>query len=29
MFLSAGHVMGPPLRPDPTTPSYLMNLLAK
>ncbi|XP_060072359.1 dihydropyrimidinase-like isoform X1 [Ylistrum balloti] len=24
----AGHVMGPPLRPDPTTPGYLMDLLA-
>ena len=21
--------MGPPLRPDPTTPAYLMDLLAK
>jgi dihydropyrimidinase len=26
---SAGHVMSPPLRDDPDTPSYLMNLLAK
>ena len=26
---SPGHVMGPPLRPDPSTPAYLMNLLAK
>lgn len=25
----AAHVMGPPLRPDPSTPGYLMNLLAK
>lgn len=25
---AAGHVMGPPLRPDKTTPSYLMDLLA-
>ncbi|XP_053571249.1 dihydropyrimidinase isoform X2 [Bombina bombina] len=25
---AAGHVMGPPLRPDPSTPEYLMNLLA-
>ena len=26
---AAGHVMGPPLRPDTTTPGYLMKLLAK
>ena len=26
---ASGFVMGPPLRPDPSTPSYLMNLLAK
>ena len=26
---AAGHVMGPPLRPDNTTPAYLMDLLAK
>ena len=25
----AGHVMGPPLRPDDTTPGFLMDLLAK
>nr|CAB3239901.1 dihydropyrimidinase [Phallusia mammillata] len=25
---AAGHVMGPPLRPDTTTPKYLMKLLA-
>lgn len=25
----AGHVMGPPLRPDTGTPEYLMNLLAR
>ncbi|KAH9518716.1 hypothetical protein Btru_006069 [Bulinus truncatus] len=25
---AAGHVMGPPLRADPTTPGYLMDLLA-
>lgn len=25
---AAGHVMGPPLRPDPQTPKYLMDLLA-
>ncbi|KAK2568287.1 Dihydropyrimidinase [Acropora cervicornis] len=25
---STGHVMGPPLRPDPSTPDFLMDLLA-
>ncbi|XP_068179653.1 dihydropyrimidinase isoform X2 [Antennarius striatus] len=25
---AAGYVMGPPIRPDPTTPGYLMDLLA-
>lgn len=25
---AAGHVMGPPLRPDPSTPEYLMDMLA-
>ena len=29
LIFFAGHVMGPPLRPDTTTPGYLMNLLAK
>ena len=28
-FTFSGHVMGPPLRPDPTTPGFLMDLLAK
>lgn len=26
---SAGHVLSPPLRPDPETPLYLMNCLAQ
>ena len=26
---AAGHVMGPPLRDDPSTPDHLMDLLAK
>ena len=28
-FSLIGYVMGPPLRPDTTTPAYLMDLLAK
>ena len=26
---AAAHVMGPPLRPDPSTPAYLMDMLVK
>ena len=26
---AAGHILSPPLRPDPTTPGYLMDKLAK
>ena len=26
---AAGHVMSPPLRPDASTPGYLMDMLAK
>lgn len=26
---TAAHVMGPPLKPDPPVPDFLMNLLAK
>lgn len=28
-YHSAGHVLSPPLRADPTTPEYLMNALAQ
>lgn len=29
LIIYSGYVMSPPLRPDTSTPSFLMNLLAK